>query len=200
MHDNFSGVSGARALAWWSVATRIALNEWEPLVAVFIRDLFAGRPPAGGHLAWTTQREHHYALLSARHVLRAAALLDPPMSVDPDLAADIAAGRDLLEHWDQNQPIFNVTPRRAEPKYKSGKGFAERNPGTSPYWGRGWDARRGPLLLPNLPASAVHGLVDEAVTTALTLAPSLAPYVPERAPSPWIDDPDVHGYWPRQQE
>lgn len=193
----FSGLSGARAVVWWVVAARGALDRWEPLVAAHVRDVLAGVKGGPRPDTWAAQREHHYALLSTRHVLRAVALLDPPLLVDAELVEEIISGRDLLEHWDENQPIFNVTPRPKEPARRSGKGFAERNPGRSPYWGTGWSSKQGPLLLPRVPASAVHTLLDSALEQGLAEAPDLGPYVLERPPSAWLEQPEINGYWPR---
>jgi hypothetical protein len=69
--------------------------------------------------------------------------LDPPsrVTVDPNLRADVIDGRDLHEHWKENVPVLNVTPRVAQPGYPSGKSFATRHPETSPYWWLAWSSR-----------------------------------------------------------
>lgn len=128
------------------------------------------------------------------------AAVPPPLDVDASLAEEIINGRDLLEHWDEKQPIFNVKPRPREPARRSGKGFAERNPDQSPYWGTGWSSKEGPLLLPRLPASGVHTLLDTALDRGLAEAPDLGPYVPERPKTPWMDQPEINGYWPRSTD
>jgi hypothetical protein len=85
--------------------------------------------------------------------------------VDPTLRAEIMEGRDLNEHWTENLPVFNVTPR-VEPSRRSGKDFAARNPSTGPYNWLAWDGKRGPRLLPNVTAFAVHELSGVCHRTA----------------------------------
>jgi hypothetical protein len=53
--------------------------------------------------------------------------------------------RDLLEHWDENMPIFNGDSKEVPPR-PSGKRFAARNPTGTPYWSSEWNSKEGPLL------------------------------------------------------
>jgi hypothetical protein len=197
-HPYFDGLSGARQVVWWSVATRLPLEELEASVAADVARSFApGAPEADGHAIWHEQRCHCAALFGARNILRAVALLDPPLRVEEALASEIKSGRDLWEHWDQNMPIFNTRGSQEVPPRTSGKRFKKRHPGHSPY-GSAWTSREGVLLTPALSAHDIHALLDQAETCAVTVHPPLVDYIPARAPSPWIDNPDVEGYWPRR--
>src|SRR5215216_602583 len=112
----------------WGIATRRQLERWEPLVASNLRAHLAGRPPAGADI-WSAEIEHHLALVAARNLIQALELAPAAsVSVDPTLRDELIEGRDLHEHWPDNMPVFNVTPRPAEPPYPSGKRFAARNP------------------------------------------------------------------------
>src|SRR5206468_12653296 len=116
----------------WAFATRRQLERWEPIVAAFVREGLAGRQLEGAAV-WSAAIEHHFALVAARNLLRALEL--PPasgVSVDPTMRAELTEGRDLHEHWPENMPVFNVTPRVAQPQYRSGKDFAARNPAEGP--------------------------------------------------------------------
>lgn len=61
--------------------------------------------------------EHHFALVAARNLVKALELAPASrIVIDPTLRAELIEGRDLLEHWTENMPLFNVTPRPAEPR------------------------------------------------------------------------------------
>jgi hypothetical protein len=180
----------------WAVATRRQLERWEPLVASVLR--VDPVVPDGGTV-WAAAIEHHFALVAARNLFRALDL-DPPMkvAVDPTLRAELIEGRDLNEHWPENMPIFNVTPRTAQPQYRTGKDFAARNPDRGPYWWLDWSNKTGARLLPNVPAPALHALLDEVEAEVLSERPELADYVPPRAPSPWLHENGE--WWPKAEE
>src|SRR4051794_39310195 len=95
----------------WAVATRRQLDRWEPLVAENVRRSFEDRQLDDADI-WAAQVEHHFALIAARHLLQALDL-EPRsgVAVDPTVRAELKEGRDLHEHWDENLPIFNVSPR-----------------------------------------------------------------------------------------
>ena len=118
------------ARAAWTIATRRQLERWEPFVAT---DVLSGVGFGGPELesadTWTASREHHFALIAARNLIKALEL-EPALNVtvDPTLLLELKEGRDLHEHWDENMPIFNVWPRVEKPPFPSGKSFAERNP------------------------------------------------------------------------
>jgi hypothetical protein len=181
VHDDyFDDLALDRQRLLWAVATRRQLERWEAIVATIIDAHLYRRPPTGQDF-WSAEIERHFALIAARHFLRAVEL-PPPMriSVDPVLRAEVIEGRDLNEHWAENMPIFNVTPRPATPSRRSGKDFAERNPRRGPYSQSNWNLKTGALLLPNVSAPALHELLDEAEAEVLESTPSLSEYVPER--------------------
>jgi hypothetical protein len=107
-------------------------------------------------------------------------------------------GRDLQEHWTENMPVFNVTPRPAQPKYPTGKAFADRNPRSDPYWQFAWNNKTGARLLPHVSAPALHQLLDEVEANVLTSNPGLSDYVPPRAPSPWLHQDGE--WWPKSED
>jgi hypothetical protein len=178
----------------WAVATRRQLDRWEPLVAASVRLSFQRQQLTAAEI-WLGEIEHHFALIAARHLLRALDL-DPSTGVviDQTIRDELLEGRDLHEHWDENMPVFNMTPRTALPPRRSGKSFAARNPREGPYGWWGWSSNTGPELLPNVPAAAVHDVLDAVEMEVLDANESLARFLPERPASPWIQNGD--GWWP----
>jgi hypothetical protein len=181
-----------RMRLFFAVATRRQLERWEPIVAVYHRDEMAGREPASADL-WSAEVEHHFALIAARNLIGALDM-NPATSVsfNSTLRKEVIEGRDLCEHWKENMPVFNVTPRIAEPPRPSGQAFAARNPDTSPYWWLGWNPKTGAWLMPNVHAPALHELLDAVEAEALAFDASWREYVPPRAPSPWDH---INGEW-----
>jgi hypothetical protein len=116
--------------------------------------------------------------------------------IDSTLRAELIEGRDLHEHWAENAPVFNVTPRVVQPRYRTGKNFAARNPDHGPYWWLGWSNKTGPMLLPHVPASGVHEFVDAVEAEVLAQDGVLQRFVPPRAPSPWLVEDGE--WWPRR--
>jgi hypothetical protein len=182
----------------WAIATRRQLERWERYVARDVRLSLAngGREGLESAEIWLASIEHHFTLIAARNLIRALEL-DAPTSVvlDPDMASELIGGRDLHEHWVENMPIFNVTPRQRQPKHPSGNAFAARNGNDSPYWWLGWGNTTGAVLLPNVTASKLHDLLDIVEADVLSRQPELAAYVPERAQSPWIEEEVDKGEW-----
>jgi hypothetical protein len=178
----------------WAIATRQQLDRWEPFVADAVRGDFE-RPRRQLHATeiWQAEIEHHFALVAARNLFHA---LDLPsastVSVDSTLRSELIEGRDLHEHWTENLPVFNVRPRRHEPKYPSGKQFAERNPDAGPYDWLAWSNKTGALLLPNVSAPALHQLLDAVVAEVIAKDDALSRFVPPRVPSPWHHE---NGEW-----
>lgn len=110
-------------------------------------------------------------------------------------------GRDLNEHWIENLPVFLVRPRSREPRYPSGKNFAERNPEAGPYWWLGWSSAERPQVLPNVSARAIHELVDRVEEAVLARDPGFRRFVPVRQLSPWLgEDAGRARWWPRPQD
>ena len=112
---------------------------------------------------------------------------DPPMSVsiDQTLRDELKEGRDLREHWLDDMPVFNVRPRPAQPgRYRSGRSFAARNPHGGPDWG--FTSKTGALLLPNVPAPALHQLLDAVEAEIIASDERLQQFLPRRSPSPVV--------------
>jgi hypothetical protein len=198
MDDYFDSATVARVALEWAIATRVQLARWEPLIAARLREESYKIPfPAAGY--WEAHREWHFCLIAARNLIRALDRLDPPFTMDQVLR-EITEVRDLNEHWEENAPVFNVTPRPNKPKRQSGKAFAARNPSRGPYDWLAWDSRSGPKLTPNVPAAAVHALLDRVYARVLNDYPELAEFIPPSSPSPWIDNPERDGWEPRPPE
>jgi hypothetical protein len=194
--DYFGPLMVNRQRLIWTVAARGQLERWEPYVAAAVRGDFARpRVELSGAEIWAAATEHHFALIAARHVLTALEL-EPPsvVALDPTVRAELIEGRDLHEHWRDNMEVFSTRPRTMRPNYRSGKDFAARNPNDAPYWWLGWD-NSGAKLLPNVPARAVHELLDAVEAEVLASDPKLSAYVPPRAPSLWVYDNGV--WWPK---
>jgi hypothetical protein len=181
----------------WMIATRRQLERWEPIVAEGVRRAVAGRQLDDVDI-WSAEIEHHFTLVAARHLIEALAF-DPAASVpvDPTVRDELVEGRNLHEHWRENLPVFNVTPRAQAPR-RSGRDFAARNPDRGPYWWLGFDHKSGALLLPHVGAPALHQLLDAVEAEVLSEDPSLATFMPPRAPSPWIHEDGE--WWPKQIE
>jgi hypothetical protein len=137
-HEYFDERMVNRQRLLWTIATRRQLERWEPYVAASVL-----RSMEGGDLdsadIWSAEIEHHFALVAARHLLRALEL-EPAtrVSIDPTLRAELIQGRDLHEHWPENLPVFNVSPRVEEPPRATGGCLARTAAGV----GGGWPAAR----------------------------------------------------------
>ncbi|MDX6516442.1 MAG: hypothetical protein QOH73_2108 [Gaiellaceae bacterium] len=192
--DYFDARMVNRSRLLWAVATRRQLDRWEPYVAESaIRSYQQGELDSAD--IWAAELEHHFTLIAARHLMRALELKPvAAVAVDPTMRAELIEGRDLHEHWVDNLPVFNVTPRPAQPPRRSGRDFAARNPDHSPYWWLGWSGAGGAMLLPNVPAPALRRLLDDIEAEVLTADPSFATFVPPLIPSRWFEE-DGH-WWP----
>jgi hypothetical protein len=179
----------------WAQATRRQLGRWERVVAIGVRRDLDKREPDQGAF-WLAESEHHLLLAAARSLLRALEL-DPPSAVisDPVMRAELQEVRDLLEHWDENMPVFNVMPRSAEPPRSSGRAFAERNPKSSPYNPEAWSNVGGAKVTPNVTAPALHELLDAVEAEVLAVEPSLARFGEPRMETPWMRSGEE--WWPR---
>jgi hypothetical protein len=198
--DYFDERGVSRELLIWAIASRRQLERWEPLVASNLRASF-DKTPFPGALVWEAATEHHFLLIAARNLIRAVDLAKDVMSleiaIDPTIRAELIEGRDLHEHWRENLPVFMVTPRREEPKYRSGKDFAERNPDRGPYWWFGWNNKDGPMIQPNVPAHAVHEFVDRVEKVVLAQDDTLRRFLPPRQESPWFGVEGPDRWWPK---
>jgi hypothetical protein len=137
-------------------------------------------------------------ILAARNLIGSLDLLDNPPALDATMRAEIIEVRGVNEHWKENMPVFNVEPRPAEPPHRTGKSFAARNPGRSPFGlALNWTSKAGALVTPNVSANDLHDFVDRVQEPILSAHPELADYVPARLPSPWLRDPKW-GWFPRR--
>jgi hypothetical protein len=193
--DYFGELMVNRQRLLWAIATRRQLERWEPYVAASVREGFARR---GGDIPsadiWAAATEHHFTLIAARNLMRALEL-DPAsrVAIDPIMRAELIEGRNLNEHWDENMPIFNATPRPRQPAHPSGKAFAARNPRAGPYDWLAWSNTTGAQLLPHVHAPALHEVLDEVELEVLAKDDGdLSRFVPPRAPSPWLHQ---NGEW-----
>jgi hypothetical protein len=186
--EYFNERTANRQCLLWAVATRQQLDRWEPLVAAHVAGLAELAPPLTDEAIWRAAFEHHFALVAVHHLFQALGLPGAvTISIDDTLQKELTEARHLHEHWAQNMPVFNVRPRRVEPKHPSGRSFAERNPTAGPYWWLGWNNKRGPMLSPNVAAPEVHAVLDAVERLVTTRDPALAAFVPPRAPSRWAE-------------
>jgi hypothetical protein len=193
--DYYDDLMVNRQRLLWTSATRQQLERWEPLVAAAVRRSFDRRQLDDTDI-WQAQIEHHFTLVAARNLFHALDLL-PASSIpfDATLRSELIEGRDLHEHWKENLPVFNVRPRSAEPKYLSGKRFADRNPDVGPYDWLAWGSKTGARLLPNVSAPALHQLLDAVEAEVLGKDAGLSRFLPPRAPSPWHQENGE--WWPK---
>jgi len=96
---------------------------------------------------------------------------------------------DLLEHWKENMPIFQTSPRPADPSHRIGTEFADRNPTLGPYNWWSWDPRKGALVSPKVSAEPLGQLVGGAIAAALPGLPDARVFVRPQPPSPWAPNP-----------
>lgn len=191
----------ADAALRWAIATRAGLDRWERALAVYLRQqMYHDAPVSAGNI-WRGRTEHHLTLVAAAHLEKAMGRLAPPVKGVPQvLRAEVRQTRDLLEHWEENQPIFNVHPRPADPRHRSGKKFAESNPGASPYmaWAN-WNSANGPMLTPHVPAVEVRALIASVERRVVEDRPEMARFVPlvdPNAPELWLKE---SGIWPHPE-
>lgn len=196
--EYFDSRAVRRQLLLWCVATRGPLEQWEHLVArsVALRLFNKDARRLEGAAIWQMEISRHFALVAARNLLRALDLNGSPLAADSDVGDEVEDLRNLVEHWDENMPVFNVRPREEEPPRRAGKRFTERHPNRSPYDFWSWKGRGGAMLSPTLSSLDLHGFLDQVEQAVLDQSPDMARFVPERQPSPWVEDP-VLGVMPK---
>lgn len=193
--DYFEGIGGLRQMVLWTVATRQALERWESSVASAIHfELYEQHKPPG-RLVWLAEIDRHFTFVAAHNLIRAVRLIGLEVKVDEDLEAAVTQHRHLLEHWDENMPVFNVEPREVEPRYRSGKEYALANPSTTPYGSIRWNSSDGPTLGSDITAAHLHAFLDDAQARAVVQHPGLEDYIPERRRSPWLGEEAGSGRW-----
>lgn len=176
-----------RETLFWVVATRIQVRRWEVAHAPIVRAAVIDDREPDGAAIWEAQRERHLAFVSARNLVRALNLKGQEVEVDRTLNV-MHWGRDLLEHWDENLPIFNQRPRPQDPKYPSGRNYADWYEEHSPFSFGAWRGGVGPLLTPDLPVAELHAALDEIEAQILAAAPQMRKYLRNPPPSPWTEE------------
>ena len=195
--EYFDPVMVNRQRLLWSVAVRQELERWEPYVARNVHlHLVDKRPGLAGDEVWQAQIEHHLLLVAANNLLTAIDLKGPhSVRVQQTTRDELVQARDLHEHWRENMPIFNVTPRQRQSKYRCAQAYAARYSRRSPYDPLARNSGRGALVTPDVPAPALHRILDRLQRAVLKADPELARLVPGRHESPWIE---INGeVWPR---
>lgn len=169
----------------WAVATRRQLERWEPLVAASVRAHLRRGPAFEDAAIWHAAIEHHFVLVAARHLVEALEL-DPPTSVtlDPTIRDELVDGRNLLEHWVEGMPVFNMRPRTTVPRRS--QRFADRNPKEGPYEWLAWSNTNGAEVMPHVSAFELHDLLDAVEDDVLGKDAELARFIEPRLPSPWV--------------
>ena len=198
--DHFGDFGKFREVAVWSAASQIQIERWEPLVAQRIAYEFTKNDPARAQplpsdLAWRAEMERHFLLVAAAHLITALKFASFRVQMPALLAAELGAGRDLVEHWKENMPVFNSYPRTKVPPRESGKAFAASNPHSGPYGSEEWDNQVGPKILPKVPAAELQAVVERVKKQALMDRPSLTDFFHDWEPTPWIGGSDPSNRW-----
>lgn len=149
---------------------------------------YPDRSKMAGERIWFGEMEHHFAVVALDHMLDALKLWPNKVALSTVLSEEVAEVRDLATHWVENMPIFNTRPRPREPKFKTGRSYAARNPTRTPYDWFAWAADRGALLTPNVTAEDARAAIRMVVAAVLADDPELARFVPAEDPSPWQRD------------
>jgi hypothetical protein len=186
-----------RELLIWSIATRRELDRWEAHVAEITLLGFA-KEKLSGRLNWETSTERHFTFVAARNMVRALNLVAPDL-VDQHVKDTLRAVRNVLEHWDDYMPIFNVTPRASIPRkgFSAGTWFSEHHEG-SPFSAWAWNSSTGPKLLQKFPASDLRAALDAVDRWVLEQDPVFAEYIPPVVPSPWFGpEAGRDQWWPK---
>lgn len=201
--DFIDGVVGAddtmqnRQVMFWLLAVRSHLRSWEVVVAKCVKADLNDQSRSDA-LIWQAQLTRHMTFVSAFNLVRALKNADQRFQTMPeDMAAEMEVQRHVQEHWDEQWPSF-YNASDPGPLTRSGKTFAERHPGKSPYDFLSWDSQTGPRLAPGLTVPAVHEFLNELQAEVLAAAPDLERFIPPEVPSPWMgSDSGDNQWWPR---
>ncbi|MGA8247373.1 MAG: hypothetical protein WB797_10740 [Nocardioides sp.] len=194
----FDDVGARRQAMLWACAAWRQLDRWEPLVARAVWGTYAQGTPPPGSIWWEGESERHFAIVAMDHMLEALNMWSTPVKGIPAIVRDeVQEVRDLVTHWKDNMPVFNVRPRTQSPPRSTGQRFAARNPNVTPFDPLAWNSRRGAMLTKNVSAPEARAAIKAVLDAAVAEAPELVPYLPPEAPSPWFVD--EHGNcWPLQ--
>jgi hypothetical protein len=157
----------------WVRATFEQLDRWETRLLTYLR---ARRTADESDLLdiWSAQTERHFALVAASHVITAVARTRGRLPMPPSEMVDmIVALRDIHEHWEQQQPMFDRRPIAEDRLVRAGKRFARSNPGVHPLWWLNWDEREGSMLVDALPTEDVRRYLRKVEQLVIANDPSL---------------------------
>lgn len=191
------GLGQRRQVLLWAVAARRQMDRWEPLVARHLWSTYDQGEPMPPDQIWMGEVEHHFAVVAFDHMLEALKIWPTPVEIPYLIAREVAEVRDLLEHWQDNMPVFNVRPRRQDAPRRSGKSFAARNPKMTPYDWFAWNSRRGAKLTANVSAPEARDAIRAVEAAVLAEDADLARFIPPDAPSPWFVS-ESGDWWPAQ--
>lgn len=197
-NNYFDDRTTARQLLFWSVTTRRQLDRFEACVADLL-SIEIRHSQLPGELIWRSEAERHLTLVAAANLARALKLFPEAKGAAPELLAILTVMRSVLEHWDAHLPVFQDPEAVPE---RSGKSFAKRFPDSLPWSSFAWNSHQGPMLLAGqISAAELHEALDELEATVLQRWPSMAEYIPERPPSPWVggEEPSDR-WWPKPKE
>lgn len=189
-----------REVLVWVLATRRQLDRWETLVASLLRSHLRGRREPSREV-WEAQTERHLALVAAAHIRRAVGLPGWTGDIDTKVLDVLGDLRNTLEHWDENLPVFSISPKQDDPPRPSGRRLAEGQPEGFPFSMFAWNGTEGPVLWPGLPASTVREVLDRLEAHVLSQAKDLRRFVPAREPSPWLgESAGADRWWPKPDD
>lgn len=202
----FDEFGTARAIVFWAVSTRESLERWSALQSEYVWMALADldEPKEDEYQRyWSMALQHHFVFVTAKNVIRAITLAKEkvPGSSIAGLADDavelrkaIGLVRDVLEHWEQHMPVFNVHPRQVTPK-RAGEELLAINDEALPYMPGGWGNHDGPYLSKGIVTEAqMTAWITHVIEVATTSHPLLSRFVPKAAESRWGTDDS--GIWP----
>lgn len=197
-----------RELLRWAVAADRLLYEWETDLAVLLDTALGDTPgveqcgESSSSTVWDAQTKRHLALVSIRHMLTALQIARDAgittIAISEQDQDDLIGMRDLNEHWEENQAIFNRNPRGGAPTHRSGKTWAAENPSPlTPYGGIDWGSDVGPRITLNVPSAVIHDVIDEIIDKAnqwVHQGEGWADLIPKERPRAFRQTPS--GWWP----
>ena len=148
-------------------------------------------------LIWQGETEHHFAVVAFDHMLEALKLSPDQVPIPTLVEEEVAEVRDLVTHWRDNMPVFNTHPQSQAPPRKTGRSYATRNPGKTPYSWFSWTSRRGAMLTTNVSATDARAAIRTVQDAVLAEDAYLARFVPSEVESPWFVD-EQGSWWPAQ--
>lgn len=189
-----------RQVLLWAVGARRQIRRWEIIVAEIVRAGFTNHNNAPSALHWLVEIERHFALLAVNHLRLAVKSADGRYTkMRSGMAANIENHRDLHEHWDEQRSAF-YNRENPGPLRQSGKTFAARHPGRSPYSPYNWSSATGPELGAGIGLADVEDYLGVIQREVLTLRPELGRFLVPLEPSPWVgpDTSPDEPWWPKK--